>query len=326
MFIVASLVGGLGTSPGMLVAARAVQGLGAALTAPNALAMITRPSPSARPATPRSRSTARVRLRHRDRRAPRWRAHRHALVALGVLHLAPAMFVLAAGFGLGVMALTQAAVYNVDRTRQAAPRPYSTPRSRSESRSDSPHLARSRPASPPARVTRTRRAAQRSSRATPPPSPWRPACSWSGPQSRSPRCDLAPSRDVRPNRSVSVERVDGSRGTVQECQFFGARSGEPASRAPGSPEATTIATAPVLWRSNSRTCGRTRKNYPRFLRRRPACWRWAPLRERLTFGPRPSARRSVYSRTPVARPSTHLNCWPASHLHLGYRSERHAHA
>jgi EmrB/QacA subfamily drug resistance transporter len=41
LFIAASLAGGLGTSTEMLVVARAVQGLGAALTAPNALAMIT---------------------------------------------------------------------------------------------------------------------------------------------------------------------------------------------------------------------------------------------------------------------------------------------
>ena len=31
-----------------------------------------------------------------------------------MLHLAPAMFVLTVGFGLGVIALTQAAVYRVD--------------------------------------------------------------------------------------------------------------------------------------------------------------------------------------------------------------------
>jgi hypothetical protein len=33
------------------------------------------------------------------------------------LHLAPAMFVLALGFGLGVIALTQAAVYHVDQDK-----------------------------------------------------------------------------------------------------------------------------------------------------------------------------------------------------------------
>lgn len=40
LFVVASLAGGLGQSTGMLITARAVQGLGAALTAPNALALI----------------------------------------------------------------------------------------------------------------------------------------------------------------------------------------------------------------------------------------------------------------------------------------------
>src|SRR5918994_2576194 len=40
IFVIASLVGGLGETTGMLVVARAVQGLGAALAAPNALALI----------------------------------------------------------------------------------------------------------------------------------------------------------------------------------------------------------------------------------------------------------------------------------------------
>lgn len=40
VFIVASLVGGLGQSTAMLIAARAVQGVGAAMAAPNALALI----------------------------------------------------------------------------------------------------------------------------------------------------------------------------------------------------------------------------------------------------------------------------------------------
>lgn len=40
VFVIASLVGGLGQNATMLIAARAVQGLGAALTAPNALALI----------------------------------------------------------------------------------------------------------------------------------------------------------------------------------------------------------------------------------------------------------------------------------------------
>jgi EmrB/QacA subfamily drug resistance transporter len=41
LFALASLVGGLATSPGMLIAARAVQGLGAALLSPAALSLVT---------------------------------------------------------------------------------------------------------------------------------------------------------------------------------------------------------------------------------------------------------------------------------------------
>ena len=41
LFAVASLAGGLSTSPGMLIAARAVQGLGAALLSPAALSLVT---------------------------------------------------------------------------------------------------------------------------------------------------------------------------------------------------------------------------------------------------------------------------------------------
>lgn len=41
VFVIASLLGGLGQNTEMLIAARAVQGLGAAMTAPNALALIT---------------------------------------------------------------------------------------------------------------------------------------------------------------------------------------------------------------------------------------------------------------------------------------------
>ncbi len=41
IFVIASLAGGLGQNVAMLIVARAVQGLGAALTAPNALALIT---------------------------------------------------------------------------------------------------------------------------------------------------------------------------------------------------------------------------------------------------------------------------------------------
>ena len=41
VFALASLAGGLATSPGMLIAARAVQGLGAALLSPAALSLVT---------------------------------------------------------------------------------------------------------------------------------------------------------------------------------------------------------------------------------------------------------------------------------------------
>ena len=41
LFALASLAGGLSTSPGLLIAARAVQGLGAALLSPAALSLVT---------------------------------------------------------------------------------------------------------------------------------------------------------------------------------------------------------------------------------------------------------------------------------------------
>src|SRR5919112_4875824 len=41
LFALASLAGGLSTSPGMLIAARSVQGLGAALVSPAALSLVT---------------------------------------------------------------------------------------------------------------------------------------------------------------------------------------------------------------------------------------------------------------------------------------------
>ena len=41
LFALASLVGGLATTPGMLIGARAVQGLGAALLSPAALSIVT---------------------------------------------------------------------------------------------------------------------------------------------------------------------------------------------------------------------------------------------------------------------------------------------
>lgn len=43
IFVMASLAGGLGQNVTMLIVARTVQGVGAALTAPNALALITTP-------------------------------------------------------------------------------------------------------------------------------------------------------------------------------------------------------------------------------------------------------------------------------------------
>ncbi|HLM42927.1 MAG TPA: MFS transporter, partial [Myxococcaceae bacterium] len=49
VFTVASLLGGLGTSPEQLIAARGFQGIGAALTAPNALALIATTFPVGKP-------------------------------------------------------------------------------------------------------------------------------------------------------------------------------------------------------------------------------------------------------------------------------------
>ena len=49
LFTVASLVGGLGVNAEMLIGARALQGLGAALTAPNALALIATNFPVGKP-------------------------------------------------------------------------------------------------------------------------------------------------------------------------------------------------------------------------------------------------------------------------------------
>ena len=62
VFTVASLLGGLGTSAEQLIAARGLQGIGAALTAPNALALIAPPSQWASPATPPWRYTEPCRL------------------------------------------------------------------------------------------------------------------------------------------------------------------------------------------------------------------------------------------------------------------------
>ena len=57
LFTLASLVGGLAQSPGWLLAARAVQGVGAAIAAPSALALLTTSSPRAASAPARSAST-----------------------------------------------------------------------------------------------------------------------------------------------------------------------------------------------------------------------------------------------------------------------------
>jgi len=51
LFTLASLVGGLAPDGGVLIAARVLQGVGAALAAPNALALIGRRSRRARPGT-----------------------------------------------------------------------------------------------------------------------------------------------------------------------------------------------------------------------------------------------------------------------------------
>ena len=59
IFAVASLLGGLAQNEPMLLAARGLQGLGAALASPAALALITTTFPAGPPATAPSPSTPR---------------------------------------------------------------------------------------------------------------------------------------------------------------------------------------------------------------------------------------------------------------------------
>jgi MFS family permease len=93
VFTVASALGGLAQTPGQLVAARTLQGVGAALAAPSELARRRR-------AQPRLRALRRRLLRRRlDRPAARRPAHRRRLVALDAVHQRP------------------------DRRRRAGPRP-----------------------------------------------------------------------------------------------------------------------------------------------------------------------------------------------------------
>ena len=87
LFTLASLTGGLATSAGWLVAARAVQGIGAALAAPSALALLMTSFPEG----PAAQSCPQ--LFHRGlqcgrlhRLDPRWDADCLGLVALGTVH------------------------------------------------------------------------------------------------------------------------------------------------------------------------------------------------------------------------------------------------
>ena len=59
VFGVASLLGGLARTRAMLLSARALQGVGAAIAAPTALALITTTFPAGRPATAPSPCTPR---------------------------------------------------------------------------------------------------------------------------------------------------------------------------------------------------------------------------------------------------------------------------
>ena len=78
IFAVASLLGGLATNEPLLLAARGLQGLGAALASPAALALITTTFPAG-PARNRAFAVyaAMSGRRRRGRPDPRWLAHRH---------------------------------------------------------------------------------------------------------------------------------------------------------------------------------------------------------------------------------------------------------
>ena len=86
LFTLASLAGGFATSAGLLLAARAVQGVGGALAAPSALALLMTMFAEGRERT-RALGLYTARLHRRQRRRPgrRRHAHRVGLVALGAV-------------------------------------------------------------------------------------------------------------------------------------------------------------------------------------------------------------------------------------------------
>ena len=90
LFTVASVLGGLAQTPGQLVAARAAQGVGAALAAPSVLALLTTSAPDEAARQPGARPLRRGLLRRRlARPAPRRLRHRRRLLALDAVHQRP---------------------------------------------------------------------------------------------------------------------------------------------------------------------------------------------------------------------------------------------
>ncbi len=87
IFTFASLLGGLAQDPAMLIASRALQGVGAAIAAPSVLALITAGAPDESQPQPRPRAVQRgVVGRRLDRADPRRRPDRLRLVALVPVH------------------------------------------------------------------------------------------------------------------------------------------------------------------------------------------------------------------------------------------------
>ena len=86
LFALASLAGGLATAEGQLIAARAVQGLGAAILSPAALSIVTT---TFRDGAERNKALGRLgrrrRRRRRRRRPARRHPHRHARLGVGPL-------------------------------------------------------------------------------------------------------------------------------------------------------------------------------------------------------------------------------------------------
>ncbi len=90
VFSLASLAGGLAQSEAWLIAARAVQGLGAAIVSPAALSIITTTFRRRRRTQPRIGHLGRRRRRRRGRRGPAGRhSHERAELALGAVRERP---------------------------------------------------------------------------------------------------------------------------------------------------------------------------------------------------------------------------------------------